>query len=180
MTCIVGLVQNGCIVMGADSAGVSGYDMRIRRDRKIFKLDDMVVAFTSSFRMGQLLGYGFTPPFLRPGVDVMTYMVTEFIDAVRVRLKAGGFASLKDNAEAGGIFLVGFHGRIFCIQSDYQVSESVDGYDAQGCGESFALGSLRSTRGCDNAQSRVTEALETAAAFSAGVRAPFHYESLGV
>jgi len=36
--------------------------------------------------------------------------------------------------EAGGTFLVGYRGRLFRVDSDYQVGESVNNYCAVGCG----------------------------------------------
>ena len=34
MTCIVGLVENGKVYMGADSAGGSGLNVRVRAERQ--------------------------------------------------------------------------------------------------------------------------------------------------
>lgn len=82
MTCIVGLVHGGQVFIGGDSAGVGGgYSLTVRSDRKVFKNQDFVMGFTSSFRMGQLLAFHMHPPSPREGVDLMTYMVTDFIDA---------------------------------------------------------------------------------------------------
>jgi ATP-dependent protease HslVU (ClpYQ) peptidase subunit len=176
VTCIVGLVDNGQVYIGGDSAGVSGWDLVQRSDRKVFRNGDFVMGFTSSFRMGQLLAFGFNPPKLVHGADVFAYMVTEFVDAARQRLKDGGFATTKDSADIGGHFLVGVAGRLFNIASDYQVGESVHGYDACGCGGQIAMGSLRSTRLWSDPKARVHEALEAGEAFSAAVRGPFFIE----
>lgn len=180
MTCIVGLVANGVVHIAGDSAGVDGHNLSItvRTDRKVFKNGDFVMGFTSSFRMGQLLAFNFSPPKPRVGVDVMAYMVTDFIDAARARMKEGGFARVKEGEDQGGEFLVGYAGRLFHIYSDFQVGEATLGFDACGCGEPLALGSLRSTRQWDDPQARLREALETAETFSAGVRGPFFFESV--
>ena len=47
----------------------------------------------------------------------------------------------------GGSFLVAYQGRLFSIQSDYQVCETNRGFHAIGCGADYALGSLASTAG---------------------------------
>ena len=60
MTIIVGLVTKAGVLMGADSAGVCGYELTIRKDKKIYQVDDFLFGYTTSFRMGQLLGYSFT------------------------------------------------------------------------------------------------------------------------
>ena len=178
MTCIVGLVDNGKIYMGGDSAGVAGLDMYGRADQKVFRVDKFVMGFTDSFRMGQLLRYDLKPPKMYPDADIYKYMVTEFIDEVRLCLKRGGYASKKDETERGGTFLVGYSGRLFRIEGDYQVGETILPFSACGCGQSFALGSLYSTEAWTNPTKRIEKALSAAQEFSAGVREPFNIEVL--
>lgn len=178
MTCIVGLANAGKVYIGADSAGVDTgrYALTVRADRKVFRNGDFIMGFTSSFRMGQLLAFSFNPPKPREGVDLFAYMATDFINAARDCLKAGGYASRNNEQESGGEFLVGYRGRIFRICGDYQVAESTHGFDACGCGDLIALGSLRETPERPP-QERVMAALEAAEQFSAGVRAPFFVEA---
>lgn len=182
MTCIVGVVSGGKVLIGGDSAAVWGDSLGIvvRNDRKVFRNGDFVMGFTSSFRMGQLLAFNFNPPKPRQGVDIFAYMVTDFVDAARQRMKDGGFTRVKDNwSEQGGTFLVGYAGRLFQIADDFQVGESTHGFDAVGCGHHIALGSLHSTREWTDPEKRAREALATAETFSAGVRSPFFIESIG-
>lgn len=180
MTCIVGIVENGSVLIGGDSAGVAAgrLSLVVRTDRKVFRSGDFVMGFTSSFRMGQLLAYGFNPPKPRVGVDVMHYMVTDFIDAARARMKEGGYATVQNQSEAGGTFLVGYGGRLFHIADDFQVGESTHGFDACGCGDLIALGSLHTSAGRPG-EERIRAALSAAESFSAGVRSPFFVEMLG-
>lgn len=179
MTCIVGMTDGTTVTIGGDSAGVAGYDLSVRADRKVWARDDgWVFGFTSSFRMGQLLRYKLTPPAQAEGQDLEAYMVTTFVDAVRQVLKDGGYAKVESNVERGGTFLVGRRGRLFVIDSDYQVAESVRPFEAVGCGESFALGALHALHGYPGAAEwRVRRALSIAEGCSAGVRAPFHVVS---
>lgn len=178
MTCIVGIAQGGGVFIGADSAGVdSRYHLNVRADRKVFRNGEFIMGLTTSFRMGQLLAYALSPPKPRESCDLFAYMVTEFIGAVRGCLKDGGYATKQNEQEVGGEFLVGYRGRLFKIQSDYQVSECVHGFDACGCGDLIALGSLVETEG-QPVSDRIQKALTAAEKFSAGVRAPFHVESL--
>jgi ATP-dependent protease HslVU (ClpYQ) peptidase subunit len=175
MTCIAGVVSDGKVYIGGDSAGSDGYSMVDRADAKVFANGPFLFGFTTSFRMGQLLRYAFAPPPRHPDKDVMAYMVTDFIDHLRKCLQSGGFATKKDDAERGGTFLVGYEGRLFKIEGDYQVGESSDGYDACGSGESYALGSLYSTSDKPGSpKGRVTDALKAAEAHSSFVRGPFH------
>lgn len=187
MTCIVALKDGGRVYMGADSAGVGGwYRKSSRMDPKIYRVGAMLIGFTTSFRMGQLLGYSLTLPHHHADVAIEKYMATAFIDAVRHCLKTGGWAEKDKEVERGGDFLVGYHGRIFHVASDYQVGEREEGFDAVGCGFDLALGSLYTSAmvkdadvgGPANPRERVTVALEAAAAFSAGVHPPFRIEVL--
>lgn len=174
MTAIVGLVHDGTVHIGGDSAGVGGYSLTVRADAKVFTNGPYVMGFTTSFRMGQLLRHALKAP--EPDGDLEAFMATAFVDAVRTCLKDGGWAKKDNEREEGGIFLVGAHGRLFCVHSDYQVAEAADGYAAIGCGEDIALGALYATaRSRVAPQKRIKLALEAAERFSAGVRGPFAY-----
>ena len=177
MTCIVGLVDSNKVYIGGDSAGVAGLDMTVRADQKVFRNGPMLFGFTSSFRMGQLLRYAFEVPDHDPRTDVDKYMVTTFIDAVRGCLKSGGYARKINEEESAGVFLVGYQGQLYRVDSDYQVGEAVDAFDAVGCGANFALGVLYATQG-QLSRERIQKALEAAGHFSAGVRGPFVVEEL--
>ncbi|MFW6016921.1 MAG: hypothetical protein ACOCRK_10825, partial [bacterium] len=131
-----------------------------------------LMGFTTSFRMGQLLRYKFNPPEHLEYIDTYNYMVTDFIDAVRNCLKDGSFAQKDLEQESRGTFLVGYKGRLFKIYNDYQVEETVDNYNAIGCGEQIALGSLYSTKNTPPRE-RIKIALEAAERYSTGVNRPF-------
>ncbi|MGY5809909.1 hypothetical protein ACXHXG_19580 [Rhizobium sp. LEGMi198b] len=179
MTCIVGLISDASVHIGGDSAGVAGYSLTVRADRKVFRNQDFLFGFTSSFRMGQLLAHSFKPPKRDPETDVYAFMVTDFVDALRQCLKDGGYARRQNEAERGGTFLVGYAGRLFRIDDDYQVVEPVDGFDACGCGQQIALGALFASSSSPPRE-RLEMALNAAERFSAGVRGPFHFETLNL
>jgi hypothetical protein len=186
MTCIAAIAQGGHVHMGGDTVGVdTGHGRTSRRDDKVFRLSvpgklgalPMVVGFTTSFRMGQLLRYRLQVPALPAGVDVHRYLATDFVDAVRETFTRGGWRGEgEDKADQGGVFLVGVAGRLFEIEADYQVGEPVDGYAAIGCAQNIALGSLWMTRGTKHAPAmRLHWALSAAAHHSSGVAPPFTY-----
>ncbi len=173
MTCIAGLVHDGAVYLAGDSAGCSGWNLTVRADPKVFVNGSYVMGFTTSFRMGQLLRYAFTPP--EPDTaDLHRFMCTAFTDALRQCLKDGGWAEKEQERERGGIFLAGTHGRLFVIHDDYQVGEPADPFAAVGCGAALALGALPATEaGKMNPQKRLETALAAAERFSNGVRGPF-------
>lgn len=179
MTCIVGIQHDGRVYIGGDSAGVAEWNLTIHADPKVFRNGDMVMGFTTSFRMGQLLRYKFVPPAHDPAADVDQYMVTTFVDAVRACMKEGGYARVESGQESGGEFLVGYRGRLFIIYSDFQVACPADEFAAVGCADRIALGALFATRDWWDQEARIRRALEAAERFSVGVRAPFRVEVLG-
>jgi hypothetical protein len=180
-TCIVALKdkENDVIYLGGDSAGVSHLFHTVRADTKVFtKTSENGITFgfgfTSSFRMGQLIQYELKVPSTEGIANLHEYMVTKFVPAIRECFKTGGYTSTKDGKESGGTFIVAVQGRIFKVDSDFQVGENVFGYDACGCGEEFALGSLfTSTTGLSSLE-RVNMALSAAVQFSGGVMPPFN------
>jgi ATP-dependent protease HslVU (ClpYQ) peptidase subunit len=176
MTCIVGLEHAGKVLIGGDSAGTAGWSQTIRADEKVWRSGEFVYGFTSSFRMGQLLRYGLSLPRL-PGestgaAELVRWMSTEFIDAVRTTLKEGGYAKVENGVETGGTFLVGWRGSLYYVDSDFQVGCPVTGEAAVGCGGDIAVGALHASRG-RKPRDRVRGALEAAAELSAGVAGPF-------
>jgi len=180
MTCIVGFVdrKQKRVYIGADSAEVSGDQIRIRKDPKVFIRNPFIIGFTTSFRMGQLLmsDERFSVRMRRATESDYDYMVSAFIPAVQSLFKDGGFLESNNGELSGGTFLVGYNGALYQICSDFQVAEYTEDFASCGCGESYALGSLYTSNG--NVTERVNKALECAAHYSSGVRSPFNILSL--
>jgi ATP-dependent protease HslVU (ClpYQ) peptidase subunit len=175
MTCIVGVRGKGAVWLGGDSAGIDGaLNLRLRQDPKVFRRGEIGIGFTTSFRMGQLLMAKLDVPAL-PGrsSDLYRWMVADFVDAVRHCLKEGGFAARSNEVESAGCFLVAARGRLFSVESDYQVGEEAGGLSAVGCGHAYAMGALYATPASVAPARRVMVALRAAEALSAGVRRPF-------
>jgi ATP-dependent protease HslVU (ClpYQ) peptidase subunit len=181
MTCIVAIAQNGTVYMGSDHAASddkSGWVMS-RKEPKVFKVGQYGIAFTDSFRMGQILQYSWTPPKYTPtktnsGLD--KFMRTKFIDSVKAAFKDHGFGDIGGTDEdTGGIFIVGLEGRIFVVDEDFHVGENVVNYMAEGSGGMFALGALHATKNQKNPKMRLKLALEAASEFSMSVAPPFTY-----
>lgn len=170
MTCIVGLMHGGQVYLGADSAAISGWDLTVRSDTKLFQNGPFVGGFTSSFRMGQLLAHVWKPPKAADD-NIMRYLVGPVVTSLRKVFKAGGY-------DEGGEFLLGYQGALYTVSSDFQVAVSADPYAAVGCGGPIACGSMHATvRFGLDPQERVRLALEAAERHSAGVRGPFVYQA---
>jgi hypothetical protein len=176
MTCIVGIETEAGVILGADSmAGEATYwtaDTAV--EPKVFRVGPYVLGFTTSFRMGELLRYHLALPPPPARGPFHRHMVTGVIPAIRACFKEHGFATSKDGAEVGGDFLIGVHGQLYHVQSNYHVGRSPHGYDAAGCGAQSALGALSATDG-RKPRGRLRAALVAAERHNMGVRGPWRF-----
>lgn len=185
MTCIAGVADGKNVWIGGDSAsgGEDGWAIARVVAPKVFPLQikgtnqRLLIGYTSSFRMGQIIQYHLRlpdNPIPVPGLE-QRYVIDPLIPLIRAALKEHGFTKIEHNEETGGVFLIGLQGHLFRIDSDFHVRERLDGYEAIGCGAAFALGALWTNRlaGVDPAAS-VFQALRAAGHLSGGVANPFH------
>jgi len=174
---VVGFVENGITYIGADS--LSSNLRTVRVDKKVFKLKDTknaILGYTSSFRMGQLLMYanGLIDKRDEPNID-HEYLVTKFIPNIINLFESGGHSKNNNGEKLGGEFLLGYKDKLFHIECDYQVGISAKNYDVCGCGEQYALGSLKTTENMNLSPfEKIHLALQAANEFSTGVSTPFY------
>jgi ATP-dependent protease HslVU (ClpYQ) peptidase subunit len=178
MTCVVALEQDGVVYVGADSAGFdSNLAIRSRADEKVFITEngEFIMGFAGSFRIGQLLRYALVPPDQASKKDDMAYMVTDFIDAVRAMQKEKGSMKKEDELEEHeSVFIVGYRGKLYIVEEDFQVGRPIENYAAIGCGADLAMGAMFATqKAAMNPEDRVRLALAAAVEFNAGVRPPY-------
>lgn len=173
MTCIVGIAEKDRVIIGGDCAGVSSLDIDYRKDSKVFKLQkDIVIGFTSSFRMGQIIRYHLELD-KPPKENIHAWMVKTFIPELRKMLTKHGYAQNNNGEERGGLFLVGVYNELFSVQEDFQVGQNMYEYDSVGCGYKYAKGVLHYTSENENSVDRIGAALRAAAFHSAGVSPPW-------
>lgn len=171
MTCIVGVIDKKNVYIGGDSAAVHEEELtyNIREDEKVFKKGDFIFGFSASFRMGQILRFKLKIPKQPVKMGDFEFMVTLFVDAVRSAFEESDFTEFKEQDCA---FLVGYKGRLYEIQSDYQIGIPKEGYASVGCGSQIASGALCATTGKPGME-RVKIALSAASKHSMGVKPPF-------
>ncbi len=167
MTVIAGIVHEGRVWIGADSAGSTAYTITARADSKLFAVGPALFGCTGSYRGSQVARYAFKPPALPEGMDPHEYMCTLFVEGLREAWRTAGHVDKTNEVESVGTsMLVGMHGRLWQIASDMQVGESMDPWNAIGSGGELALGSLHATAHVvglrDNPEARVRLALQAA------------------
>lgn len=172
MTAIAALIDKGKVYIGGDSAGVAGFSLETRKDEKVFVNHGMIIGFTTSFRMGNILQWSFTPPKKSANMSDEKYMNTTFINAVREAFRKCGYLNNVNGREDGGCFVVGYNKSIYVVESDFQIAVPLNPFTAVGCGRDICLGSLYTSEGAEP-KVRITMALKAAQMFSAGVREPF-------
>lgn len=179
MTCIVGIVDKTLktTYIGGDSLGSTNSFKVVRKDRKVFKpkkLNNVCVGFTSSFRMGNILSYN-DDLFVKDEILTHENMVKNFIPRLSKAFSEGGYQTKDSDQISGGTFLVAQDDKLYKVDSDYQVAESDDLYDACGCGYIAALSSLYTTSKMNlDPVERIRLALQSATKIVPGVEPPFY------
>ena len=182
MTCIVGLIDNGKVYIGADSQATAGYVKHTlpAGAAKVFKLGDMLIGCCGDVRGANILRYRFTPPAHHPpDMDDATFIATTVVDAMRACFKDAGASKIENSVEetGGSLFVIGYHNRLFRIGGDWSVFETAEPYMVTGSGQEFALGALYAGTG-KTPKARIEKALEAAEKFDIYCRGPFVIEEL--
>lgn len=180
MTCIVAIEHEGKVWMGGDSAATRDDDIVCRSNEKVFINGEFIIGYSGSFRIGQILQYAFKPPKqnLFKQTD-MEYMVVDFIDALRKTLKEkGAMMEEKEGDAQDSEFIVGYQGKIYVIESDFNVGRPLHNYASCGVGMDYALGCLYNMPEEMSVVSQIEKALSASAEFCSAVRKPFNILSL--
>lgn len=175
MTCIIGLEHKGKVYMGGDSAAVNNIAIYQTEVRKVFRANGFLIGWTGSFRMGQILQYQLQVPVQTTDQTDMEYMVTIFIEAVRKCFVDFGYD--KGGEDSGGTFLVGYHGQLYTIYSDYQVQQYAGAMNAVGSGQEYALGAMTALSDM-SPKRRIKAALKIAGKWSDSVCGPYYVMEL--
>jgi len=179
MTCVVGVIGDDAVYLGADSAVSEGYQVQTLIDKKVFQKGPYGIGFAGSLRVGQLIKYRMRTPTLekkKATKDPVRTLAINFVDAMRKCLKDGGAARETDHKEEEqeNSFIVTYQNRLFIIDEAYAVCEVHGSYTSIGSGTEYALGSLYSTENSGmNPEERVKMALKAAEAFCGTVQGPF-------
>lgn len=152
MTCIVGVGNGKCMVIGADSSATSDDDdtLYIRNDFKVFTIKqtngpDAIIGSYDSFRKGQILMDLVLPEDKSRSGDKdgnYRFLRKEVVPVIRKLFAEAGFIEIKDGVESGGGFIIGYRNWIYEFESDFSVASYSNEYATLGSGASFARGVL--------------------------------------
>ena len=143
MTVIIGYADGKNVWMVGDEAGSNDEFHSCVKHSKVFVCNkNILIGYTSSFRMGQILEHGTKFPAIRKGSDIYKYMCTTFADKILETFEKAKYAKISNNEAIGGTFLVGIFGRLFKVQDNFSILEYKTPFSACGCGYQYALASM--------------------------------------
>lgn len=173
MTCIVGVAKGNTVWLGGDSAATDGNMNRtIIKDPKVFVKNGIAFGVCGLPKVMDALHHAINLPVQR-GPNDRAFLVSELVPAFREGLKAlDCVTETEEGASFEGAILVGYRGKVYNLQGNFQLVLSSDGYASVGSGSSYALGSLNATRDMPDPKKRVLAALE-ASTRNAGCAPPF-------
>lgn len=186
MSCVVGIRQDRTIYMGGDGRLSSSSSMTaVAYPPKVVTYGQFIIGMAGAGRFTDLVYSAFRPPRDPMETDDYTYMVCNFIPALRRTLEEGGVdldlahddGDMFQRPEPGEL-LVGWRGVIYMVGDDFSVNVAAESYAAIGSGDDAALGALYATQGWKRQEKRVLTALEAAARYVPSVGPPFTVEVL--
>jgi ATP-dependent protease HslVU (ClpYQ) peptidase subunit len=175
MTCIVGIEGKNTVWLGGDSAATSSDGSQtLIADKKVFVNGDIAFGICGSPKIiDPLMFTKFTPQ--KRGENNREYVGTVLVPMIKQAFKDSGCSV--EHPEHGEVFqgevLFGVGGKLYRMQSNFQLITDSQGYASVGSGSDIALGSLHATKRDGNAKRRIMTALEASALANAGVRPPF-------
>lgn len=181
MTCIIATINNGKVHMLGDRLGSNGFTKEIYlKNDKVFKVEDFIIGYTTSFRMGQILQYSWQPPKHSKDDSDDEYFYKHVISSLKKTFAANDFGH-KDKTEFnGGNFLIGWKGRIFEIQDNLSALE-YSNHASVGSGCYHAVAAMQAMKNfnilADDPESLMKNALHIAADCTTGVSKEYNYIS---
>ncbi len=180
MTLIVGLEHNNKVFMGWDSSSTDGWLIRQTSLRKVFHRGPFMIGYAGSFRLGQIIQYHLPIPEAGDYKNDEEFMVSGFIEGLRMALKEHGGISEEDKQDEMELsLLVAYKGRLYQVEQDLQINHyRYDNFAATGTGEQVALGVLAALSVLTDLSppDRIKLTLEIAGRMITSICPPYHTE----
>lgn len=167
MSCVIGIVKDKKVWLGAESCASTGDgERRYTKLQKIFKNGPYLIAFVGDVRPGQVIMPNWKPP----------KDIKDFPDAlIEIFTEKGclGVDSEDQTCMQSTNFLIAFKNRLYEILIDFQMNE-IENYSTIGSGSDFATGSLYTTNSMKfSPEKRIKLALDAAVHHSTSCDGPY-------
>lgn len=171
MTVIVGIVKNNTVWLGADSAATnSSGTQKLLGDPKVFVKGKIAIGVCGSPKILDHLNNVTELPSWDGRAPKREFLLRDVVPTIKSSLGAG---ECLEGSNMPGELLIGFQGRLYQVESNFQLITSQAGFDSVGSGSDTAIGSLHSTTNVQSTRKRVIMALTAACARNAMCRPPF-------
>lgn len=177
MTCIVGITDGKKVIIGGDSQATGSDIKTTMKGKKIFQKNDIIFGVTGSPRYNQILEYIWSFDPINKEEDEFEYLVKTVVPTAMRTLEENKCSDLNNGRlTSDSAMLIGIRNRLFCMYSDFQISESTKNYMAIGSGVEFALGALTVLENMDiTNKQKLEQALEAASFHSSTCSGPYHF-----
>lgn len=143
MTCIVACIEHGKAYIAGDKAGANGFTKNITVKPKLFKKDNIIFGYTTSFRMGQILEHELILPERSVNETLTHYVYTKLVKSIIKCFKDNGFGGKDDTiGDIGGNFIFIIENNIFEMQSDFSIIEHECNFCSVGSGTYHATAAM--------------------------------------
>ena len=151
MTCIVGIEKGGRVYLAGDIQGTGGNSKVVHTQPKVYKVGDMVVGFSGSYRFGQIIENYLKDPFVPDkNASVYKWLVQAVVPQIIEILDDHGYYGSDDEEGSTGIVggncLIGVRDELWELQDDFSLLRSTRGYMAIGSGCEYALAATEALR----------------------------------
>lgn len=190
MTCIVGLQTPRGVLLAADTAAVSGWDIRTlgADSLKVWQQGGLAWGFSGDARWSQLVRYRYqVADAPRESAAVLPWLIGTVAPQLEALARDAGLWFAREERkppQCGQRGLIACRGRLYRLTCDLTVHMVAESHEAVGSGEDYALGALDATAQVEPPerfslaawhQHRAELALASASARNIGVRAPFTF-----
>ncbi len=181
MTCIIGLVHEGKVIIGGDRAAVDGWKKNTSAHSKVFRVGQLLFGTCGSHRMAQIIEHEFKPTAQTENENDLHYLVVTIANELRTLLVSKAIIGKNEDNEdkfEGGC-LVGYKGNLYRLSSNFQIDHFERPFDGIGSGSPFALGAMQVfTTHTYPPDLQVRMALEAAGVLCCDVEPPYDVEVL--
>lgn len=183
MTCIVGLVEKDKLWIGADSIGTRGNESTVLASPKVFQNGSFLFGCAGSPRHAQILRTSlFNPPKQKDKQSDLEYLIIDVVGHIRSIFAEQGALEqvLVKTDQHASEYLIGYGSRIWMLENNFQLIDSVEPFGAVGCGSQYAKAVLGALEHNDfgkgfSAKKKLEIALVEAERNDPFVRGPFHF-----